>query len=548
DLTDVPGRIGIGHTRWATHGVPSKKNSHPHVDCGGKIAVVHNGIIENYTELKDRLSHKGHIFRSETDTEVIPHLIEEHLNRGLPVFTAILETVKELKGSYAIAVLVSEHPDKIYVARNESPLVIGVKDKSYVFCASDIPAFLPVTNRVMFLYDGEVAELSLNDIVIKNLDGSRVQREIVDMDLTPEMAKKGGFPHFMLKEIFEQPKALKNTLRVDEKRIIELCKLINDSGYVIFTSAGTSFYAGLCGKYLLANLSRTRAEAVISSEFEDTMKDVIDEETTVVAISQSGETSDTISAAKYAKRLGAKIIAISNTVGSSLTRLADSTLYTQAGPEIGVAATKTFLVQLGALSIISAKLAELKRVIDRDEYRTRLNELNTIPEIIQAILNKTEGEVKSSTEVYYNASSFLYLGRGVNSAVAMEGALKLKEISYIHAEGYAAGESKHGPIALISQDFPVVFVAPMDSTHSKIIGNIMEMKSRGAKIISVIEEDDDEIKRLSDTVFHIPKTSDNFFKPMVYIVPLQLFAYYMAVRKGFDPDKPRNLAKAVTVA
>jgi glucosamine--fructose-6-phosphate aminotransferase (isomerizing) len=352
----------------------------------------------------------------------------------------------------------------------------------------------------------------------------------------------------MLKEIFEQPKALKNTLRIDEGRLIEVCKILSDCDKIVFTSAGTSFYAGLCGKYFLANLARTRSDAVISSEFDEIMKNVIDDRTTVVAISQSGETSDTISAAKYAKRFGAKIISISNTVGSSLTRLADATVYTQAGPEIGVAATKTFLVQLGVLSVISSKLAELKGVISRDEYKNLLNDLNSIPEVIQLILDKTEGEVKSSTEAYYNSTSFLYLGRGISTAVAMEGALKLKEISYIHAEGYAAGESKHGPIALINSGFPVVFVAPMDSTHNKIIGNIMEMKSRGARVISVVEEDDGEVQAISDTVFRIPTTPANFFKQIVYIVPLQLFAYYMAVRKGLDPDKPRNLAKAVTVA
>lgn len=548
DLTDVPGLIGIGHTRWATHGIPSKINSHPHCDCENRIAVVHNGIIENYSGLKERLTRNGHKFVSETDTEVVPHLIEEKLNNGLNTFTAILETVKELKGSYAIAVLIADYPDRIYVARNESPLVIGVKDKSYVFCASDIPAFLPITNQVIFLYDGEVAELSLNGVAIRNLNGEIINREILEMDLTPEMAKKGGFPHFMLKEIFEQPKALKNTLRIDEGRLIEVCKILNECDRIIFTSAGTSFYAGLCGKYFLANLSRTRSEAVISSEFDEVMKNIIDERTTVVAISQSGETSDTISAAKYAKRFGAKIISISNTVGSSLTRLADATIYTQAGPEIGVAATKTFLVQLGALSLISCKLAEFKAVINRDEYKKLLNDLNSLPEIIQLILDKTEREVKASTEAYHNSISFLYLGRGINSAVAMEGALKLKEIAYIHAEGYAAGESKHGPIALINQGFPVVFVAPIDSTHNKIIGNIMEMKARGARIISVIEEEDKEIQLISDTVFRIPKATDNFFKQIVYIVPLQLFAYYMAVRKGLDPDKPRNLAKAVTVA
>ncbi len=548
NLTDVPGRTGIGHTRWATHGVPSKRNSHPHGDCKNRLAVVHNGIIENYSELKERLTRNGHIFLSDTDTEVIPHLIEEKLNSGLTGFHAVLEAVKELKGSYAIAVLIADHPDKIYVARNESPLVIGVKNKNYVFCASDIPAFLPITNQVIFLYDGEVAELSLEGVVIRNLNGEVVEREVLEVDLTPEMAKKGGFPHFMLKEIFEQPKALKNTLRIDERKLIEVCKILSESNRIVFTSAGTSFYAGLCGKYFLANISRTGSEAVISSEFDEIMKNIIDERTTVVAISQSGETSDTISAAKYAKRFGAKIISISNTVGSSLTRLADATVYTQAGPEIGVAATKTFLVQLGALSLISSKLAEFKGVITRDEYKTLLNDLNTIPEIIQLILDKTEGEVKASTEAYYNSTSILYLGRGISSAVAMEGALKLKEISYIHAEGYAAGESKHGPIALISTGFPVVFVAPMDSTHNKIIGNIMEMKSRGARIISVIEEGDEEIKSISDTVFRVPKTSDNFFKQIVYIVPLQLFAYYIAVRKGLDPDKPRNLAKAVTVA
>lgn len=547
DLADMPGRIGIGHTRWATHGIPSKNNSHPHSDCGNSVVVVHNGIIENYFELKEKLIKGGHRFRSETDTEVIPHFIEEKMREGLNAASAIIQTVKELKGSYALAILVTEYPDRIFVARNDSPLVLGIKDKSYVFCASDIPAFLPITNQVIFLYDNEVAELSLEGITIKTLDGRSIIREPVKMDLTPEMAKKGGFPHFMLKEIFEQPRALKNTLMVDDKTITEICNLINKSKNILFTSAGTSFYAGLAGKYFFSSLSKIRSEAVISSEFEEVTRDTVDEGTSVIAISQSGETSDTINAVKYAKKFGANIVSISNTVGSSLTRIANATVYTQAGPEIGVAATKTFLVQLGTLSLLSARLAEIRGIITKTEHSELLKELNSLPSKIQEVLDTDEDKVKSSTENYYNSSSFLYLGRGINSAVAMEGALKLKEISYIHAEGYAAGESKHGPIALINQGFPVVFIAPTDSTHERIIGNIMEMKARGARIISVIEENDHSISSISDTVFQIPKIDSKFFKPIVYIVPLQLFAYYMAVRKGFDPDKPRNLAKAVTV-
>ncbi|MHA1836240.1 MAG: glutamine--fructose-6-phosphate transaminase (isomerizing) [Candidatus Odinarchaeia archaeon] len=547
DLTDIPGNIGIGHTRWATHGVPSRINSHPHLDCNNEIAVVHNGIIENFLSLKNILIQKGHIFKSDTDTEVIPHLIEENLKETKDFITALSKTLKELKGSYALAILYSKEPDRIYVARNDSPLVIGIKEGKTVFCASDIPAFLHITNKVIFLYDNEIAQLSLNGVKIFSLDGGEIKRDIFTVDWTAEMAKKGGFPHYMLKEIHEQPRALRNTLRVSESILTEISEILNNSNKIYITAAGTSFHAGLAGKYMLAGFSKTLAQPVISSEFDEFVKDLIDEKTTVLAITQSGETSDTINACRYAKKFGARIVAITNTVGSSITRISDKSLYTQAGPEIGVAATKTFVVQLGSLNMLALRLGLLKGTLTRGEYKKLIDELNFIPSHVKTVIETQEDKVKSSTEFYFKAPNFLFLGRGINSTVALEGSLKLKEISYIHAEGYPAGESKHGPIALIEDGFPVVFVAPPDNTHEKIIGNIMEMKARGARIISVIEKGDKQIMKLSETIYEIPKINNDFFKPMVYIVPLQLFAYYMAVKKGFDPDKPRNLAKAVTV-
>jgi glucosamine--fructose-6-phosphate aminotransferase (isomerizing) len=547
DLTDMPGSTGIGHTRWATHGAPSKSNSHPHTDCKNKIAVVHNGIIENYAKLKKDLINKGHIFSSDTDTEVIPHLIEEKLKSNNDYLTAIRNTLKDLKGAYAIAILFTDDPHNIYVARNDSPLVIGIKDGEAAFCASDIPAFLPITNKVIFLYDFEVAKLSLGEIKIYSLDGKKITREIYEVNWSPEMAKKGGFPHFMLKEIHEQPRALRNTLRVDEGLLEKLASMINESEKVFITAAGTSFNAGFSGKYMLTRLAKIRAETVISSEFDEVLKEMDFTNSIVIAITQSGETSDTINASRYAKKLGAKILALTNTVGSSITRFADATMYTQAGPEIGVAATKTFLVQMACMGLLSSKLGLINRSIMKSEYNTFRNELEELPSVIQKVIEIQEDKIKASIPKYQLAKSFLFLGRGINAPVALEGALKLKEISYIHAEGYPAGESKHGPIALIEEGFPVVFIAPRDTTRDRILGNIMEMKARGARIISVIEEGDKELETLSNTFYDIPKVSNSILKPIIYIVPLQLFAYYMAVKRGYDPDKPRNLAKAVTV-
>ncbi|MHA1408914.1 MAG: glutamine--fructose-6-phosphate transaminase (isomerizing) [Candidatus Odinarchaeia archaeon] len=547
DLLDMPGKIGIGHTRWATHGPPSKINSHPHTDCENKIVVVHNGIIENFSSLKEELTKNGHVFKSQTDTEVIPHLIEEKIKSGLGKLNAIIETLKQLKGSYALAILFSDDPESIYVARNDSPLVIGIKGNEAVFCASDIPAFLPITNQVIFLYDNEIAKLSLGKAEIFTIKGKQITREVFEVKWNPEMAKKGGFPHFMLKEIHEQPRALRNTLRIDVKNLDKIAEIITNTDKLFITAAGTSFNASSAGKYMFSRLCNIQAETVISSEFDEVLHGLDFQNSTIIAVTQSGETSDTINASRYAQERGAKIIAITNTVGSSITRFADATIVTQAGPEIGVAATKTFLVQLGSIALLNLRLALMKGSLKNSEYETYIKELNTIPDIIKKVIHTQEDKIKKTVTRYADSQSFFFLGRGMNAPVALEGALKLKEISYIHAEGYPAGESKHGPIALIEEGFPVVFICPNDTTRDRIIGNIMEMKARGARIISVINVKDDEIKELSDTYYEIPNIPIDIFNPIAYIVPLQLFAYYMTVQKGYDPDKPRNLAKAVTV-
>jgi len=547
NLNELPGHIGIGHTRWATHGPPSKHNAHPHTDCLKQVVVVHNGIIENFTELKEYLLKRGHKFASETDTEVIPHLIEEGLKKGLSFKDAVKQAVSKLKGSFAIAAIYVKEPDKIICVRNESPLVIGVGDNA-VFCASDIPAFLSLTNKVILLYDNELAVLRLDGVEIEDLKKNiKISREPLKINWTPDMAKKGGFPHFMLKEIHEQPRSLRDTLRIREELFEEVANLVLNADNVFMTAAGTSNHACIAGSYMLFNIAQLVAHPIISSEFIDTVEKVVNEKSLIISISQSGETADTLEAVKECKSKGAKVIAITNTLGSSITRVADKIIYTQAGPEIGVAATKTFLVQLATLACLSLTSGKLTGAISEAEYRKLRDNLLVLPNVVEKIIDEKEEDVKEITREYLYANNFFFLGRGINTATAMEGALKLKEIAYIHAEGYPAGESKHGPIALVEDKFPTVFISPNDKTRNKIIGNIMEMKARGAKIISIIEEGDKELIDLSDSYIEIPKGIEPYFTPIPYIVPLQIFAYYMAVRKGYDPDKPRNLAKSVTV-
>jgi len=541
----LPGHIGIGHTRWATHGPPSKRNAHPHVDCTRKIAVVHNGIIENFLELRKQLEEKGHVFQSDTDTEVIPHLIEEYIALGYNLADAVRETLKQLKGSYAIAVIYAEEPDKIVCARKDSPLVIGVGEKA-VYCASDIPAFLPMTNKVIFLNDGELAILTPYSVTVQNLEGEVLTKEIKIINWTAEMAQKGGFPHFVLKEIHEQPRAIRDTLRTRQEYVDVFVESIMKAKRIYFVAAGTSYHAGLTATYMFSKLAKTYSQAVIASEFPEFIGETLDEDTVIVAITQSGETADTLTAVRHAMKYGAKILAITNVLGSSITRHAHHTFYMQAGPEIGVVATKTFTTQLATLALITINLARQNGALTDMEAKQLFEELYQIPVKVKEIIETHEERAKTLAEKCYLKDNFYFLGRGISTATALEGALKLKEISYIHAEGYPAGESKHGPIALIEPGYPCVFIAPMDETHKHIIGNIMEMKARGAEIIAVIDKSDQDVLQLADTAFKMPSTPA-IFTPITYIIPLQLFAYYVAVKRGVDPDKPRNLAKSVTV-
>ncbi len=547
DLDEMPGLIGIGHTRWATHGAPSMINAHPHFDCENKIAVVHNGVIDNFMELRKELSEKGHRFSSETDTEIIPHMIEDFMKDGLDLTGAIKEVTKRIEGTYAIVAMATSESGKIVCTRDGNPLVIGTKSgASYV--SSDIPAFLPMTNDMILLLDGEIASLTTEGICIERLiDSVTIDRETIKISWTADQAQKSGYPHFMLKEIHEQPDAIKNTLRLRSENIEKAASIIKDSENVYLLAMGTSGHAAQAGRHMFASLTGLLPSFELASDFPDTVYGALSKRDCIIAITQSGETTDTIAAVKYAKQYGVKIIAITNVVGSSITRLADHTIITQAGPEIGVAATKTFMVQLTSLALIALALAELTNFREPKEIQKKRNSLEKLPELISEVISRNEERARRIASVLYEKPSLLFLGRGVSMATAEEGALKLKEVAYNHAEAYSAGESKHGPIALVQDDYPVIFVAPSDETRNRIVGNIMEMKARGAMIISVIQKDDEEITGLSDYAFTIPREIEPEFSIMPYIVPLQLFSYYMALRKGYDPDKPRNLAKSVTV-
>ncbi|MCK5264757.1 MAG: glutamine--fructose-6-phosphate transaminase (isomerizing) [Candidatus Thorarchaeota archaeon] len=548
DLDEMPGSIGIGHTRWATHGVPSMLNSHPHFDCKNEIAVVHNGVIENFMELRKELSAKGHKFKSDTDTEIIPHLLEDYMKDGMDLVEAVKEVTKRIEGTYAIVVMsTKEEENKIVCTRDGNPLVIGrKKDVSYV--SSDIPAFLPMTNDMLLLLDGEIACLTSDEVRIESLlDGNEIKRDSIEISWTADQAQKSGYPHFMLKEIHEQPDAIRNTLRLKDDIIKQAAKIIHSSDRVFMLAMGTSGHSALAGRHMFASIAGVLPTFELASDFSDTVYGALTDRDCIIAITQSGETTDTITAVKYAKERGVKIVAVSNVVGSSITRLADLTILTQAGPEIGVAATKTFMVQLTSLALIALALGELTGFTDLKSIENKRKCLEKIPEIVSETISRNEELSRRLAGELYDKTSLLFLGRGVSIATAEEAALKLKEIAYNHAEAYSAGESKHGPIALVEDGFPVIFIAPNDETRSRMIGNIMEMKARGASVVSVILKDDTELESLSKFVFPIPEDIEPEFSTMVFIVPLQLFSYYMALRKGYDPDMPRNLAKSVTV-
>jgi len=540
---EMPGKRGIGHTRWATHGVPNDINAHPQRDCTGKIALVHNGIIENFAEIKEELLSKGHRFESDTDTEVIAHLIEEELKSSESFEEAMRKALLRLKGSFALGIIYTGEPDRLYFVRNESPLVLGIGDGEN-FAASDVPAFLEYTNKVIFLDDREYAVVTKASYVVKNLDtGETVEKPVHEIEWTLEMAEKAGFPHFMLKEIYEQPRAIRDAIHGNADAIRAVAEEIAKYEKIFIVAMGTSYHAGLVGKYLFQRLAKRVPVVEDASEFRYEFDDLVDENTLVIAITQSGETADTLAAMKLAKKKGAKVLAIVNVVGSMATRIADLTLYTHAGPEIGVAATKTYTTQLTVLTMLAIELARVLGTAD-ESYLNALEEgLKAIPELVESVLKHDES-LKELAESLVDRRDFFYIGRGISVPTALEGALKLKEISYIHAEGLSAGELKHGPLALIEKNVPVVAIAPSGRTFDKMVGNIEEARARGAFIISL--GDRGELKRLSDVLIEMPET-DELLTPILYAVPLQIIAYHLAVLRGNDPDKPRNLAKSVTV-
>ncbi|MFC1486741.1 glutamine--fructose-6-phosphate transaminase (isomerizing) [Thermoproteota archaeon] len=547
NLDDLPGRLGIGHTRWATHGAPYKENSHPHTDCNNQVAVVHNGIIENFGELQTELQERGHVFKSKTDTEVIAHLLEEQLENGLSFVDAARETIKQLEGSYAIAAISVKEPNKIICARKESPLVLGVGENS-IYVASDIPAFLPKTNRSVIIQDGELVILNNAGYEIRNInDWQQVTREPEIIDWAPEMAEKQGYPHFMLKEIHEQPFRLRNTLRLQDKYLELMTTFLDRAGEVFLVACGSSYHACLAASYLFSKLSFLPTHTVVASEFLEQYGKSVNIDSTLLVVSQSGETADSLNAVESAKLRAATVLGLTNIVGSTLTRIARVFICQQSGPEIGVAATKTFTSQLSVLSQLAIRLAKKRGKISHVEIEEIEEKLEQIPDIVECAINGQEEKIKQLAKKYQGKQAFFFLGRGISSAVANEGRLKLMEISYIPSIAYPAGESKHGPISLIELGFPVIFVCPKGDTHRPMISNIMEMKARGASIIVVVEKGDEEIKALADDYIEIETGLPEVLSPIPFVIPLQLFAYYMALERDCDPDMPRNLAKSVTV-
>ncbi len=550
---DLHANVGIGHTRWATHGEPSDRNAHPHQSASSKLAMIHNGIIENYSQLKQELSDKGYKFSSETDTEVLLNFIEEIKNNNkCDLEEAVRVALKRVTGAYVILLLDEENPDTIIAARKGSPLVIGI-GKNEHFLGSDASPMLEYTKEVVYVNDYELAIVRPGELILKNLGNEKITPYIQKLDIELAAIEKGGYDHFMLKEIFEQPQTIHDCLRgrldavegtITMSGIQQYASQIMNANRIVMIACGTSWHAGLVAEYIFEELCRISVEVEYASEFRY-RNPVVNEGDVIIAISQSGETADTLVAIEKAKAQGAIILGVVNVVGSSIARTSHGGAYTHAGPEIGVASTKAFTAQLAVLTMIALKIARLKGSIDEERYMHLLQELQEVPEKVAWIL-KSKDRIKAMAEKYKDARDFLYLGRGYNFPVALEGALKLKEISYIHAEGYPAAEMKHGPIALVDEALPVVFVATMERYHEKIVSNMQEIKARKGKVISVITEGDKISADLSDDVMIVPE-ADEIVAPMLSVVPLQLMAYYIGVAKGLDVDKPRNLAKSVTV-
>jgi glucosamine--fructose-6-phosphate aminotransferase (isomerizing) len=544
NLADMPGVVGIGHTRWATHGVPSQTNAHPHLDMSHTVAVVHNGIIENYVELRKFLAEHGYKLKSETDTEVIPNLINYFMKQGKNFEMAVVLSIKRLQGSYSLAILSAKEPGKIIAVRKESPLILGL-GKNETLLASDVPAVIPYTKRVIILEDGEMAILTPGKATIKRFDsGKLVKRNPMKVAWTMEMAEKRGYPHFMLKEIHEQPAAIRETLRASRDELDKLSRMILTAERVYLVACGTAYHAALIAKYAFAQLAGISVEVVISSEFQESC--MIDDDTVVLAISQSGETADTIKAVKLAKENGARIACLTNVVGSSITRESELVCHTYAGPEIGVAATKTFSAQVAYLLQLVIHIAKIRKCISRAEFDGLIAQLRDTPKITQKVLRTVEPLVKNIAKRYNHALNFYFIGRGIGYPIVMEGALKLKEIAYIHSEATPAGEMKHGPLALIVPGVPVVAAIVPTASYLRMMGNVEETRARGGTIIAIAAEDNREIVKHATDLVRIPKTQE-LFTPLTYVLPLQLLAYYISVERGLDPDKPRNLAKSVTV-
>jgi glutamine---fructose-6-phosphate transaminase (isomerizing) len=543
--------LGLGHTRWATHGIPNEINAHPHTNEDGSIFLIHNGIIENYQVLKKGLMGFGYKFVSETDSEVLVHLIDSFTKRGHNLTKSVQLALHEVDGTYGLAVISSKEPDKIIAARRGSPLVIGIGEDEN-FLASDISAIIAHTKQIIYLEDGEIAIIKKDEFTAKTIYDNDIEKEVHEISMTLDEIDKGGYPHFMLKEIMEQPESLRNSIRgrilhtegdVRLGGLADVVEKIANSKRIIITACGTSWHAGLVGEYMLEQFCRIPTEVEYASEFRY-RNPIIEKDDAIFFISQSGETADTLAAVREAKMKGALVLGICNAVGSSIARETNAGVYTHAGPEIGVASTKAFTSQLTVLALITILIARRKS-LSRVDGKQIADELLSIPDKVEKILQLND-EIEKIAEEFKDATNFLYLGRGYNFPVALEGALKLKEISYIHAEGYPAAEMKHGPIALIDENMPVVFIAPKDSTYEKIISNIQEVKARGGRTIAIASEDDLEIDQLVDYSIKIPHTI-RMLMPILTVIPLQLLAYHIAVKKGLNVDQPRNLAKSVTV-
>jgi len=546
----LSGTIGIGHTRWATHGRPSEQNAHPH--RSGSCVIVHNGIIENYLALKHQLQKDGYRFESETDTEVVAHLIARHMKHFRAFTDAVRAATKEIHGSYAIVAMCEQEPDTLVAARSGCPLVVGQAGRA-TLVASDVMAMLAYTKQVTYLEEGDIAVVTASSVTVMESSGRPVKRPVTKVTWNAEAAEKGGYPHFMLKEIHEQPQTILDTMRgrylfedgeADLPDIGLTPEQFAAVGRVWIVACGTSWHAGLVGKYLLEEMIRTPVQVDIASEFR--YRDpLVKKEDLFITISQSGETADTLAAAREARGKGARVLSIVNVVGSTLARESDGVLYTHCGPEIGVASTKAFTAQLTALYLLALHLARVRGVLNANDGRVWLDRVVALPHLVEEIL-KREKDIAAIARRYYKKRNFLYLGRGVNYPIALEGALKLKEISYIHAEGYAAGEMKHGPIALIDKDMPVVVLAPRDRLYEKTVSNLMEVKARHAPVIAFVSEGEKDLGKVADAVFTIPKVPA-LLSPILFAVALQLLAYHIAVLRGTDVDQPRNLAKSVTV-